>query len=227
MGHLQPVDGCTKLWLHLAMRAVTTIAANDTVSSLLSCRIANGPVRVELSRSPNTDIPGIPFIMSARTWLNDKDGSQLEGVTVEVYLKPNTSESLANCSASANAQLRTQRCQIVSGKPATAKPCAITLPCAADLKLVACAVSYANGSQVLGVNGQPACSETPIGRNQSDWEAAPWAFLPDLGLLKDRQVGGGCNEHATRESSSSCLSGAVPCADVEGLEESAPFLQAK
>jgi hypothetical protein len=129
--------------------------------------------------------------MSARTWLNDKDGSQLEGVTVEVYLKPNNSESLANCSATANAQMRAQRCQIVSGKPSTAKSCTIALPCAADLKLVACAVSYVNGSKVLGVDGQPACSETPIGRNQSDWEVSPWAFLPDLGLLKDRQVRGG------------------------------------
>uniref|UniRef100_A0A383WAS0 EGF-like domain-containing protein n=1 Tax=Tetradesmus obliquus TaxID=3088 RepID=A0A383WAS0_TETOB len=186
LGQLPPKNA-SSLGDQLSLTAVWIGPTRERIRETAAVRIANGPVRVELSRSPNTDIPGIPFIMSARTWLNDKDGSQLEGVTVEVYLKPNTSESLANCSASANAQLRTQRCQIVSGKPATAKPCAITLPCAADLKLVACAVSYANGSQVLGVNGQPACSETPIGRNQSDWEAAPWAFLPDLGLLKDRQ----------------------------------------
>lgn len=145
---------------------------------------------MELTRSPNTDVPGVPFVMSAASWINDKDSTRIEGVTVEVSLKPNASDSLVNCSKDAASLVFSQKCQLVSGKPLT-KPCMITLPCAADWKLVACALTYPNGSKVLGYNGQPACSETPIGRNDTAWEMSPWSVLPQLGLLNDRQVCGG------------------------------------
>lgn len=153
---------------------------------ILSGSIANGPVKVELSRSPMTDVPGMPFIMSASTSLNNKDQTQLEGVKVEIYLKPNETNSLENCSATQQEQLKSQRCQVMSGIAADT-PCTLTIPCAADLKLVACPISFANGTKVKGLDGQPGCSETPIGRNTTDWQTNPWSINPDLGLLKDRQ----------------------------------------
>ncbi|KAF6250306.1 hypothetical protein COO60DRAFT_896848 [Scenedesmus sp. NREL 46B-D3] len=110
LGQLPP-QNASSLGDQLSLTAVWIGPTRERIAETASVRIANGPVRVELSRSPDTDVPGVPFLMSARTWLNDEDGTQLEGVTVEVYLKPNTSESLANCSSDANAQLRAQRCQ--------------------------------------------------------------------------------------------------------------------
>eukprot|EP00878_Enallax_costatus_P031560 GHUV01034518.1.p1 GENE.GHUV01034518.1~~GHUV01034518.1.p1 ORF type:complete len:251 (-),score=39.71 GHUV01034518.1:30-782(-) len=150
------------------------------------CSIANGPVKVELSRSPMTDVPGVPFIMSAQTWLNNKDQTQLEGVKVDIYLKPNQTNSLENCTAAQQEQVKSQRCQVISGIAADT-PCSLTIPCAANLKLVACPISFANGTKIKGLEGQPGCSEAPIGRNTTDWQANPWSINPDLGLLKDRQ----------------------------------------
>ncbi|KAF8068259.1 hypothetical protein HT031_001946 [Scenedesmus sp. PABB004] len=152
-----------------------------------SVRIANGPVRVELARSPVADVPGVPFIVAASTWLNDRDGTQLEGVTVEVSLAPNASDSLADCPAPARAALAAQRCRVVSGRAPAAPPCTLSLPCAADLKIVACPLSFANGTAIAGAGGGPGCSETPVGRNASAWASSPWASLPELALLRDRQ----------------------------------------
>lgn len=149
--------------------------------------IANGPVRVEVSRSPQTDVPGVPFIMSAQTWLNNKDSNQLEGVTVDIYLKPNqTAKDLENCTAAQQDLVKSQRCQVITGIAAD-KACSLTIPCAANLKLVACPIKFANGTKVKGLDGQPGCSETPVGRNTTDWETNPWSITPELGLLKDRQ----------------------------------------
>lgn len=150
------------------------------------CSIANGPVRAEVTRSPSTDVPGVPFIMTAQTTLNNKDSTEVEGVAVDVYLKPNQTNSLENCTAAQQEQVSSQRCRIISGIAAD-KPCTLTIPCAANLKLVACPVSFANGTHIRGLNGQPGCSETPVGRNTSDWQMNPWSIAPDLGLLKDRQ----------------------------------------
>jgi len=67
----------------------------------ICCRIENGEVAVRVKRSPTADLPGVPFIMSAQTFLNNEDLSQLEGVAVEVSLQPNDTRSLENCSAAA------------------------------------------------------------------------------------------------------------------------------
>jgi len=61
------------------------------------------------------------------------------------------------------------------------------MPCAANYKLVACALSFANGTAVKGADGKGSCSETPLGSNGTAWKNQPWANLPSLGLLKDRQ----------------------------------------
>jgi len=153
-------------------------------------RIAEGPVQATLSRSPVTDAPNIPFIVSAHTALNDELGTVVEGVKVDVYLAPMNGTSLANCSASERAAVAAQRCTVVSGSPsvpAEVAACTLQLPCQADLVLRACAVSFANGTAIKGgIGGKPPCSETPIGRNTSAWAASPWAFQPALQLLPDR-----------------------------------------
>lgn len=160
----------------------------DVVCLLVSVlhSIANGPVSVTVTRSPSTDVPGVPFIMSAQTSLNNKDSTKLEGVTVDIYLRPNQKNSLENCTAEQQEQVKSQKCTVVSGLAAD-KPCTLTIPCAANLKLVACPVSYPNGTKVRGLDGQPGCSETPVGRNTTDWQTNPWSITPDLGLLNDRQ----------------------------------------
>lgn len=147
-------------------------------------------MRSTVERSPTTDVPGVPFIVSASTFFNDAADTALEGVSVEVSLAPANATSLANCSASERAALERQRCTVVSGAPAVGaggKACSMSIPCAADLLLRACALSYANGTKVKGgLGGRPPCSQTPIGRNTTAWATGPWSFQPAFTLLKDR-----------------------------------------
>lgn len=147
-------------------------------------------MRATLSRSPLTDVPGVPFIVSAATNLEDEDQTPIEGIKVEVSLAPANASSLANCSAAAREAVARQRCTVVSGAApvdGAGRACEIVLPCAANLLLRACALSFANGTAVKGgLGGAPPCSTTPIGRNTSAWAAAPWASQPALQLLPDR-----------------------------------------
>lgn len=155
--------------------------------------ISEGPVRAEVDRSPVTDAPGIPFIVAARTYLNDDTSTQVEGVKVEVSLAPANATSLANCSAEQRAAVAAQRCTVVSGAPpvpagaGASTACTLTLPCEADLMIRACAFAFTNGTAIKGgLGGKPPCSQSPIGRNASTWAKSPWSFQPQLQLLKDR-----------------------------------------
>lgn len=185
LGKLPP-GNATQVGDTLSLVAEWIGPTRERIVELKSVRIANGPVRTELVRSPATDAPGVPFLLSASTWLNDEDSTQLEGVSVTVSLAPNNSASLRDCPAAAVAQLEQQRCVLVSGKPAPVPPCSLMLPCVGVFKLLACATTYANGSAIAGAGGRPPCSETLIGRNATEWADQPWSALPELRLLKDR-----------------------------------------
>eukprot|EP00775_Hariotina_reticulata_P009988 gene9988-10143_t len=182
-----PEGKATKLGDSLTISVEWIGPTRERIKETKIIRIENGSVRVRVTRSPTTDLPGVPFIMSAQTLLNNEDLTQLEGVTVEVSLQPNDTRSLENCSAAAAALVAQQRCRIISGKLITTNPCIITMPCAADYKLVACALTFENGSAVVGAGSKGACSETPLGRNTTAWQNQPWSKLPSFVLLKDRQ----------------------------------------
>ncbi|KAF6261957.1 hypothetical protein COO60DRAFT_1458856 [Scenedesmus sp. NREL 46B-D3] len=133
----------------------------------MSCRIADGPVRVELQRSLLTDVPGIRFGVKADAFSNDDD-SPVKGATVQLP---------------AAHLLSQQRCSIPAGDVRAATECQLSVPCMGDFTLKGC------------VNG--SCSAPiKIGRNASWWSASPWAAPPQLNLLPDRQnvtVGGALN----------------------------------
>jgi hypothetical protein len=141
-------------------------------------------------RSPLTEVPGVPFIVAAATYVNDASDTPLEGVTVEVSLAPANKTSLENCTSSERAALAKQRCTAVSGRPpvdALGQACTMALPCAANLLIRACAVSFANGTKIRGgLGGRPPCSESPVGRNTTAWQLGPWSFQPRLQVIRDR-----------------------------------------
>jgi hypothetical protein len=159
--------------------------------------LAEGPVRATLRRSPYTDIPGIPFIVAADTNLENEDRTRIEGVTVDVSLEPARPDALANCSTAERAALVRQRCRVVSGEPPVRaqvggggdSACTITLPCAADLLLRACSVSFINGTKIRGGlgGGRPPCSETHIGRSAAAWVESPVISQPLVPALLDRE----------------------------------------
>ena len=170
-----------------------TLASQQTKTTTQQPRLAEGPVRATATRSPATDVPGVPFIISAATFLEDADQTPIEGVRVEVAVVPgaNATASLANCSAVQRLELARQRCVVTSGAPSVSgdgRACELVLPCAGDLMLRACAVSFVNGTRVKSglPSGRPPCSSTPVGRNASAWAKSPWALQPALRLLPDR-----------------------------------------
>jgi hypothetical protein len=55
------------------------------VPPLIHTRIADGPVRVELNRSLETDIPGVKFGVAATAFSNEDD-QQLDGASVDITL---------------------------------------------------------------------------------------------------------------------------------------------
>ena len=151
------------------------------------CRLEQGPVRSILDRSPVSEVPGVPFTVSAQTYLNDEISTQIEGVKVEVSLHPfNGSKSIANCSAEQVASVAKQSCTVTSGREPGQAPCMIMLPCAGDFVLRGCAASFANGTAVKGAKGQAPCSESRLGRNTTAWVNNPWSLFPDLHLLKSQ-----------------------------------------
>ncbi|GBF96122.1 hypothetical protein Rsub_08870 [Raphidocelis subcapitata] len=183
-----PAANATKIGDSLELRSEWVGPTGEPYLQSNTVRLEEGPVSATLSLSPQTDAPGVPFIVSAATFLNDEARTPLEGVVVEVSLAPANATSLANCSAEARAAVAAQRCTVASGRAAVGADggaCALTLPCEADLLLRACPVAFANGTRIAG-GGAPPCSETPVGRNGSAWADAPWAAQPTLRLLPDR-----------------------------------------
>ncbi|GBF96123.1 hypothetical protein Rsub_08871 [Raphidocelis subcapitata] len=183
-----PAANATKIGDSLELRSEWVGPTGEPYFRSNTVRLEEGPVSATLSCSPQTDAPGVPFIVSAATFLNDEARTPLEGVVVEVSLAPANATSLANCSAEARAAVAAQRCTVASGRAAVGADggaCALTLPCEADLLLRACPVAFANGTRIAG-GGAPPCSETPVGRNSSAWADAPWAAQPALRLLPDR-----------------------------------------
>ncbi|KAI8474281.1 MAG: hypothetical protein J3K34DRAFT_375003 [Monoraphidium minutum] len=189
-----PKANATKLGDSLEIKANWVGPTGDVYDETASVKMAEGPVDSYALRSPATDAPGVPFVVAARTSLNDGAGTVIEGVSVAVSLKPASPGALANCSASEKAALARQRCVAVSGAPpvkegGSGAACTLAIPCAADLLIETCALSFANGTKIKGgaAGGPPPCSRSPLGRNTSAWAAAPWAFQPALSLLKDRE----------------------------------------
>ncbi|KAI8474284.1 MAG: hypothetical protein J3K34DRAFT_456831 [Monoraphidium minutum] len=188
-----PKANATKLGDSLEIKASWVGPTGDVYDETASVKMAEGPVDSYALRSPATDAPGVPFVVAARTSLNDGAGTLVEGVSVAVLLKPASPGALANCSASEKAALARQRCVAVSGAPPVKEggggaACTLVIPCTADLLIETCALSFANGTKIKGgaAGGPPPCSRSPLGRNTSAWAAAPWAFQPALSLLKDR-----------------------------------------
>lgn len=98
---------------------------------------------------------------------------------VDVSIAPaNATTRLAACNSDALAALAKQRCRVTSALP-DLSACTLTLPCMGDFVLRACAVRFANGTnikaegRVRGAAGAPGphpCNEAPLGRNLTTWQ---------------------------------------------------------
>lgn len=115
-----PKANATALGDQLEVKASWVGPTGEPYFEKRTVRLAEGPVRSTVARSPATDTPGIPFVVSAATFLNDEADTAVEGVTVEVSLAPANTTSLQNCSAEQRAALEKQRCTVVSGRPPVA-----------------------------------------------------------------------------------------------------------
>ncbi len=87
-------------------------------------------MRIELSRTLDTDLPGVPFGVTALAYSNEDDEA-VEGAPVTVTLLPaNTTAGATNCSAAQLAALPGAGCAIKAGDAAAAaRACQLALPC--------------------------------------------------------------------------------------------------
>lgn len=87
-------------------------------------------MRLELSRTLETDLPGVAFGVTALAYSNEDD-APVEGAPVSVTLLPaNATAGAANCTAAQLAALPGAGCSIKAGAAAAAaRACQLALPC--------------------------------------------------------------------------------------------------
>ncbi|KAG2434208.1 hypothetical protein HXX76_007934 [Chlamydomonas incerta] len=154
--------------------------------------LADGPARLQLQTSLDTDVPGVAFAVGAELASN-VDGSAIAGVAVTATLKPDTSAGPAACAD-------TPSCATTSGAGLDAG-CQLALPCVGRFVLQACAeveadaAAGAAGAAGAGGGGggggsggrQRVCDRRFVGRNATEWAAAPWSAhtTPEMKLDKE------------------------------------------
>eukprot|EP00775_Hariotina_reticulata_P009083 gene9083-9253_t len=167
----------------LTLQATWIGPTREPIMQSQTVKIADGALRVELTRSLSTDVPGILFGVMANVYSNEDD-TPVDGVTVEVSISPaNSSTSLLNCTAADVALLKEQTCTIKSNDINGAVSCQLQLPCPGEFELKGC-VSATGGSGKGGNCGQPL----KIGRNATWWQLAPWTTAPETVLLANKKV---------------------------------------
>jgi hypothetical protein len=85
------------------------------------CRIADGPLRVQLSTTLLPDTPGQPFGVAATVFSNSDDSQLGPQTVVTVRVLPDPSSS-PSCGVGPS-------CTVPSGQPAAAAKCQLSLPC--------------------------------------------------------------------------------------------------
>ncbi|KAF5837388.1 hypothetical protein DUNSADRAFT_4436 [Dunaliella salina] len=123
-------------------------------------RLEATSVRMVVSRSLDTDLPGVYFSPVVEV-LSNEDGLAMKGVPVSVTLAP----APHNCPSEDSAQAscgRVQECSISSGE--WLPQCRMVLPCVGSYELKACTTDGLSAS---------ACSTLKVGRNASEWAEEP------------------------------------------------------
>ncbi|PNW72413.1 hypothetical protein CHLRE_16g677205v5 [Chlamydomonas reinhardtii] len=129
--------------------------------------LADGPARLQLQTSLDTDVPGVAFALGAQLTSN-VDGSAITGLAVTATLKPDTSAGPAACAD-------TPSCATTSGAGLDAG-CQLALPCVGRFVLEACATT-ASG---------PVCANQTLGRNTTEWSLDPLDSFPAPNFLTDK-----------------------------------------
>ena len=145
---------------------------------------------VALLRSPTTRLPGVPFFVAATTNLIDEGATPITCVIVQVSLELLPKDYLA-CNKTCSPPAAAQRCRMVSGAPLVDvgnKACKITLPCASDFVLQACAVAFANGTAFSGgVDKEGRPSSTCVREIIRACAEQTWSSHDDITLFTDKE----------------------------------------
>ncbi|KIZ04279.1 hypothetical protein MNEG_3680 [Monoraphidium neglectum] len=151
----------------LELRATWIGPTREPIFASRTVKIADGPVRVELSRTLETDLPGVPFGVTAAAYSNEDD-APLDGTLVAISVVPaNTSAGATGCTAAQLSALAKKACSIKSGDTvAAARACQLALPCVGAFAVKAC------------VNA--SCTNVTLGRNATEWAGFPWNEQPKI-----------------------------------------------
>ena len=197
-----PRDNATAAGDALELKATWIGPTREAIVRSRTVRIADGPARLEISTTLDTDLPGVRFGVAVDAFSNDvgapasasgirssgsggdggdgdDDAARLDGTTVTVTMAPaNASAGATNCTAAQLFALRQNSaaplCTIKAGDTAASvRACQLALPCAGEFVVRACAGA--------------SCANLTLGRNASEWRRAPWAAQPRLKALADRR----------------------------------------
>ncbi|KAG2434214.1 hypothetical protein HXX76_007940 [Chlamydomonas incerta] len=136
----------------------------ELIQKSATVTLADGPARLQLQTSLDTDVPGVAFAVGAELTSN-VDGSAIAGVAVTATLKPDTSAGPAACAD-------TPSCATTSGAGLDAG-CQLALPCVGRFVWQACAAT-ASG---------PVCANQTLGRNSTEWATDPLDSFPAPNFL--------------------------------------------
>ncbi|PNH12233.1 hypothetical protein TSOC_000852 [Tetrabaena socialis] len=145
----------------------------ERITQAASVKIADGPAQLAMQLSLTPDTPGIGFAVAA-TLTSNVDGSEIKGAPVTVTLRPAPNDPGAGATCA-----DTPSCSTTAGAGFLAT-CQLALPCVGRFELKACAV-------VPG-SAQPACVNQTLGRNASEWAAAPLSKHPEPSLTADKST---------------------------------------
>ncbi|KAG2447325.1 hypothetical protein HYH02_007655 [Chlamydomonas schloesseri] len=184
----------------LAVDAEWIGPTRERITQSKQITLADGPARLSLQTSLDTDVPGVAFAVGADLTSN-VDGSAITGVAVTATLKPDTTPGPSSAACA-----DTPSCTTTSGAGLDAG-CQLALPCVGRFVLQACAeVGDSEGVGAAAVSGaavggaadssrggkRRVCDVRYLGRNASEWAAAPWSAhrVPEMKLDRDTYAAG-------------------------------------
>jgi len=152
----------------------------ERIVAAADARIAPAPLRLELRRSLETELPGVAFGVAVDVFSN-VDGGAVPGARVRVSLAPAANASVDAACAAAS---KDAACDDLPAGFGGYAACQLALPCVGEFELRACVAAAAEGGG--GGDEQPAaCTTLPLGRNATSWERAPWQAHDAPPLLVD------------------------------------------
>ncbi|KAG2447335.1 hypothetical protein HYH02_007664 [Chlamydomonas schloesseri] len=162
-----PEANRTTAYDSLAVAAEWVGPTRELIKKSATVTLADGPARLSLRTSLDTDVPGVAFAVGADLTSN-VDGSAITGVAVTATLYPDPTAGSAACAD-------TPSCTTTSGAGLDAG-CQLALPCVGRFVLQACARTTS------GV----VCTKQARGRNATEWALGPLDGFPTPSFLTNK-----------------------------------------